>query len=92
MTCSCLGGSSLATASFVRRSMTGRIRRRSVSSRSGAAPLSMGRRKCSWNALGRGKRPGATIDSSDHSSMRLFSMGVPVIAILVGAGSSRAHW
>jgi hypothetical protein len=88
MTCSCLGGSSLATASLVRRSMTGRIRRRSVSSRSGAAPLSIGRRKCSWKALGRGNSPGATIDSSAHSSMRLFSMGVPVIAILVARAAA----
>ena len=71
--------------------MTGRIRRRSVSRRSGAVPLSIGRRKCSANAAGRGNSPGATIDSNAQSSMRLFSMGVPVMASLVRAGSSRAH-
>jgi len=32
------------------------------------------------------------IDSSDQSSIRLFSIGVPVIASLNGAGSFRAHW
>ena len=32
------------------------------------------------------------MDSSDHSSIRLFSSGVPVIAIFTGAASRRAHW
>jgi hypothetical protein len=39
-----------------------------------------------------GNSPGAVIDSSDHSSMRLFSIGVPVIATLKGAVTFRAHW
>ena len=42
-TCSCFGGSSAATASFVRRSMSGRIRRRSAASRSASPPRSIGR-------------------------------------------------
>ena len=41
---------------------------------------------------GSGNSPDAVIDSSDHSSIRLFSIGVPVIASLNGAGSRRAHW
>jgi hypothetical protein len=32
------------------------------------------------------------IDSSDHSSIRLFSIGVPVMASLNGAGNRRADW
>ena len=32
------------------------------------------------------------IDSSDHSSIRLFSIGGPVIASLNGAANLRAHW
>ena len=32
------------------------------------------------------------MESSDHSSIRLFSIGVPVMASLNGAGSLRAHW
>ena len=41
---------------------------------------------------GFGNSPGAVIDSSDHSSIRLFSIGVPVMATLNGARSRRAHW
>ena len=37
------------------------------------------------NRSGFGNSPGAVIDSSDHSSIRLFSIGVPVIATLNGA-------
>ena len=32
------------------------------------------------------------IDSSDQSSIRLFSIGVPVIATLNGVATRRAHW
>ena len=40
---------------------------------------------------GGGTRPGAAIHSSDHSSIRLFSIGVPVSASLNGAASSRTQ-
>jgi hypothetical protein len=43
-------------------------------------------------AVGTGEQPGAVMDSSDHSSIRLFSIGVPVMATLNGAGSILAHW
>jgi hypothetical protein len=43
------------------------------------------------NRSGFGNSPGAVIDSSDHSSIRLFSIGVPVIATLNGAVTLRAH-
>ena len=54
--------------------------------------FSIGWAKCSRNRVGFGNRPGAVIDSIDHSSIRLFSIGVPVMASLNGAGSRRAHW
>jgi len=37
------------------------------------------------NAVGSVNSPGAVIDSSDHRSIRLFSSGVPVSAILTRA-------
>ena len=52
--CSVLGGSSVSTASFVRRRMSGAMRRRRVASSSGASPLSMGLRKVSLNRFGSG--------------------------------------
>ena len=56
-TCSCFGGSSVATASLVRRSMSGRMRRRSVASRSASPSRSMGLAHCSLNAPGRRVQP-----------------------------------
>ncbi len=89
-TCSCLGGSSVATSSFVRRSSTGRTRRRNRASTSGAPSVSMGWRYVSVNASGLGNRPGVAIDSIDHRSMRLFSIGVPVTANFTRARNRRA--
>ncbi len=43
-------------------------------------------------AAGSGNSPGATIDSSDHRSIRLFSSGVPVTANFAGARSLRTAW
>jgi len=43
------------------------------------------------NRCGLASNPGATIDSSAHSSIRLFSIGVPVTASLNGTGSFFAH-
>jgi hypothetical protein len=87
-----LGGSSVATASFVRRSINGRIRRRSAASRSASRPTSIGLAQLSLNSAGRGCSPGATIDRSDHRSINEFSSGVPVIANLARAVSRRTAW
>ena len=85
-TCSCLGGRSAATCSLVRRSMSGRIRRRSGRQQPrGRRRRSTGAAVDSVNRCGLGNSPGATIESSDHRSIRLFSSGVPVIASLNGA-------
>jgi hypothetical protein len=70
---------------------SGLIRRRRRANRSAAPPRSIGRAYCSANRCGSGNSPGAVIDSSDHSSIRLFSIGVPVIASLIGAASSRTQ-
>ncbi|OLT30253.1 hypothetical protein BJF82_15760 [Kytococcus sp. CUA-901] len=91
-TCSIFGGRSAATDSLVRRSTRGRMRRRSVSSSSGAVPDSMGRRKTVLKRSGELNSPGATMDSSAHRSMSEFSSGVPVTAIFTGARSRRATW
>ena len=45
---------------------------------------------CSRKRRAEGNRPGAVSDSSAHSSVRLFSSGVPVIAKVIGARRSRA--
>ena len=89
-TCSCFGGSSGATSSFVRRRMSGRMRRRSRSRRSAFPSCSMGRRYRSSNARRDGNRPGATSCRIAHSSPRLFSIGVPVTARRNGARMPRA--
>ena len=71
--------------------MSGLIRRRRRASRSASPLRSIGRAYCSANRFGSGNSPGAVIDRSDHSSIRLFSIGVPVIASLNGAASSRTQ-
>ena len=66
---------------------SGRDRRRSVSSRSGARPLSIGLRYTSEKRRGRGRARGHD-RQGDHRSIRLFSIGVPVMASLVVASEA----
>ena len=82
----------MATASLVRRSISGRMRRRSAASRSASPPFSIGLAHSSLNSAGRGCSPGATIDSSDQRSISEFSSGVPVIANFARAVSRRTAW
>jgi hypothetical protein len=52
----------------------------------------MGREYCSAYFVEEGNRPGEVMARRAHSSMRLFSMGVPVMASLTRARRSRAVW
>ena len=68
------------------------MRRRNRSSTSRSPARSTGLATVSTNRCGHGYSPGATIDSSDHSSMRRFSIGVPVIASRNGTSTRRTAW
>ncbi len=80
-----IGGRRLLGSALDERLM---LRRRRAS-RSRGAPCSIGRAYCSANRFGSGNSPGA-VNSCDRSSIRLFSIGVPVIASLNGASSRYA--
>ena len=63
------------------------MRRLSNASRcpSASSWRSIGRRNASRNCFGLPSRPGAVRENIAHSSPRLFSIGVPVIAYVIGA-------
>ena len=71
--------------------MNGRMRLRSSTSRSASWRFSMGPAKWALNFSVDPRRPGAAMAKSDHSSSRLFSIGVPVMATLNGTESIRAR-
>ncbi len=72
-----LGGSSLATTSFVRRRMSGETLRLSEFWMSELPSFSMGLLKVVLNALYDCRSPGMRKLNVLHSSPRWFSMGVP---------------
>ena len=73
----CFGGSSVATAAFVRRTMNGRMRVASWPRRTGSPSFSIGVRKRRVKFFRDPSSPGIRKANCDHSSPRLFSIGVP---------------
>ena len=76
VTLSIFGGRSLATSALVRRRMNGFTRERRYS-RLSPSPSRMGLTTPRWNACCEPGNPGIRTSNRDHSSNRLFSMGVP---------------
>ena len=73
----CLGGSSVATSDLVRRRMNGLMRRTSCMRRVSSRRFSMGVRNRLVKPWRSPSSPGMRNANCDHSSSRLFSIGVP---------------
>ncbi len=89
---SVFGGSSVATASLVRRSRKGAMRRRSCSLRASSPWRSMGVRNRRRKRRSSPSMSGIRKSSRDHSSPRWFSNGVPVRHSRCREVSARVAW